>query len=255
MYLEVDAVTFKTTNQQGFNTHKITDVEVFADGFSIGVFNLPARVPVLQQSDSVAISIFPVIRNNGIASNPVSYPFYDRVDYNFKFEASSVVTVNPEFKYRDDAILVQICDFESNNCLSNNYDNNPATKFVQSSETDFGNFCGKISLPEQNVFFEKSSFNSVQKSQFTGNLVFLELDYRCTVPFTVGVLLRGGGVPDYPVYKVALTEQEEWNKVYIELSQEVSNELVESFQILFGTTTATTDIGDIWLDNIRVIHF
>ena len=255
MFLDIESVEFESIPVQGFNTSNITAVEAFVDGFSVGVFSLPAKIPVLQTNDSVDVAIFAVIRNNGITSNPVKYPFYKEAEYVLDFEAGKNVPLKPVFRYRSDAIVVPTCDFESNICITNNIDNNTDIVFERSTETDYGNFCGKITIPEANTFFEKSSFQSFLKSDLNGNIAFLEMDYRCETNFGVGVVLSGQGVPDFPAYTLVLNPQETWNKIYIEISQLISVANVESFQLLFGTTTATTDPGSIWIDNLKVVYF
>jgi len=255
MYLDIPSVGLSTTTGQGLNTQKILDVEVFADGFSVGVFNLPAKVPILSSNESVEISIFPVIRNNGILSNPVKYPFYEREDYSFTFEAGEEKLIVPVFKYRSDAFVKLICDFEVGNCITFDFDENFDLRFEQSSETDYGDFCGKITIEESNTFFEKASFEGIQKSSLTSNIVFLEMDYRCDNDFGVGLILSGSGEPDFPAYKLVLNKQENWNKIYIEVSQLLVSNNIESFRVLLGTPTTTTSPGSVWVDNIKLVHF
>lgn len=255
MFIELEDFTFTTTAQQGINTQKIQDVEVFADGFSIGVFNLPAKVPVLSDNATVDIVIFPNIRNNGQISASVSYPFYKEVRVSLPFEPEQVVPVQLNFSYRDDAQIVNVCDFEGANCFVDNFDMNLDILFNRSSETIYGNFCGKITLPEDNTFFEKSTFNSINKSDLTSTRVYLEMDYRCETEFSAGVLLSGGGLPDFPAYAFTFKPTSEWNKIYIELSELIVSSNIESFKVIYGTTTPTTTAGSIWVDNVRVLYF
>jgi len=259
MFLDIPSANFEVSTGQGFGTSKITAVEVFADGFSIGTFELPAKVPVLSSgdSDNVEISIFPVIRNNGIISNQVKYPFYEREDFSFPFISGEVVTVIPSFKYRSDAIIETVCDFENNNCINIDIDLNFDLRFSQSTETDFGDFCGKITLKDSIRFFEKASFQSVEKSILNSNIVFLEMDYRCEQNFGVGLVLSGSGVPDFPAYTIVLNEQETWNKIYIEVSQLLEPTNIESFRVLIGTPIEKTTSSEtsIWIDNVKLVHF
>ncbi|MBT8232709.1 MAG: hypothetical protein HKO66_05625 [Saprospiraceae bacterium] len=255
MFIQVDSVSLSTNGNQGWPSHKISDIEVFADGFSVGVFNLPAKVPVLQTNDSIDITIAPVIRNNGISSNPVKYPFYQNLDFSFLFEEGTTIPLSPTFKYRNDAVIVPICDFEISNCINLDFDQNINIGFIKSSDTEYGDFSGLIEIEEANTFFEKGSFTQINKSLLSNNIAFLEMDYKCEIGFGIGVILSGQGVPDFPAYKIVLKPQETWNKIYIEISQLISPSNVEGFRILFGTTTATTIPGKIWVDNLRVVHF
>lgn len=256
MFLDISSVELKTTSEQGLNNHNISAIEVFADGFSVGVFSLPAKVPVLSSGGSnVEVSIFPVIRNNGITSNPVRYPFYKDDAMTLQFEAGIDKLIVPIFEYRTDAVVNTICDFEVNNCITFDFDQNLNVRFMQSTETMFGDFCGKITIEEANTFFEKASFDAINKSSLGNNIVFLEMDYRCENDFGVGLVLSGSGEPDFPAYKLVLNEQETWNKIYIEVSQLLTSTNIETFRVLIGTPTTTTSPGSIWVDNIKLVHF
>ena len=52
-YLEVASVTLTTTPEQGASTSKITDAWISVDGTLIGVWELPARLPVLAEGDHI----------------------------------------------------------------------------------------------------------------------------------------------------------------------------------------------------------
>jgi len=256
IFIDIPSVELSTTTGQGINNHKVIAVEVFADGFSVGTFSLPAKVPVLQgANEEISVVIFPVVNNNGIISNPIKYPFYAEVTQNLPYAPGEVFTIIPNFKYRSDAVVKSICDFEISNCITFDFDMNPDLGFVKSAETDYGDFCGKITIEEANTFFEKASFEGVNKSDLSNNIVFLELDYRCDNEFGVGLVLSGGGQPDFPAYKLVLKQQDTWNKVYIEVSQLLTSNNIESFRVLFGTTTTTTSPGSIWIDNVKLVHF
>ena len=63
-YLVVNEVSVSTLPAQGAPTHKITDLWVYADNQLIGVFEIPARIPILVNGETTEFQIFPGIRRN-----------------------------------------------------------------------------------------------------------------------------------------------------------------------------------------------
>ena len=255
MFFRIDEVQLTTTVAQGYNTHKIQDVSVYADGFSIGVYNLPTSIPVLKTKEKLDLSIFAVIRNNGIASNPIEYPFYDKLSYEFDFVEEKSIALDLNFKYSSAVQIEQIADFEIANSFTVNFDNNDQLEFVRSSDTPYGDFCGKITLTESESFFEKASFLSIKRSTVSGSPVYLEMDYKSDMPFGLGILRKETGVGFVPFYKIILNEKEEWNKIYLELTAELNDPQVEEFNILIGSAANTTSTGSLFIDNVRIVHF
>ena len=255
MYFEIDEVSLQTGPGQGFNTHNIDAVSVFADGFSIGVYKLPANIPVLQTREELDLSIFGVIRNNGIAANPVQYPFYAPLDFNYEFMPGESRQLDLEFSYDDMAKVINVGDFESFNALALGFDNNPDIEFIRSAETEFGNFCGKITVDQNNLSFQKTTFSRILRSEVIQGSIFLEMDYRNEIPFSLGILLFREDGLIVPFYKLVLTEQEEWNKIYLELSNELADNQTAEFSVLVGTPPGNSNTGSVWVDNIKILHF
>ena len=254
MYFNMDEVQLQTTVLQGENTHKIRDVSVYADGFSIGLYPLPANIPVLSEREEVELFIFGVIRNNGIASNPIEYPFYDPVIIVRDVEAFSDNTIDLNFRYSDQTRIIQLGDFETSNTFNVNVDNNPDITFIRSAETPYGNFCGKITITADHPSFEKTTFTKIERGDIAGSPVFLELDYRNDIPFAIGLLRIEPGGFFVPNYKLILTEQNEWNKVYLELTDELNDTQFDQFTILIGSNQSSTGFGSIWIDNVRLVY-
>ena len=80
-YLKIERFEFSTTPAQGTASEQITDVWVFVNDLSLGIYELPATIPSLDVGNQ-NITIFPVIRENGVRSTPIIYPFYNRFETN-----------------------------------------------------------------------------------------------------------------------------------------------------------------------------
>ncbi|HHS95849.1 MAG TPA: hypothetical protein ENJ45_04600, partial [Phaeodactylibacter sp.] len=76
-YLHIASYTLSASSTQGGNTHKVTDAWVYVNGNSLGAYQMPVTLPVLETGE-VVLEIFPGIKTNGIAELPEIYPFYKR---------------------------------------------------------------------------------------------------------------------------------------------------------------------------------
>ncbi|MEZ4984834.1 MAG: hypothetical protein R2795_07325 [Saprospiraceae bacterium] len=73
-YLFIEEFTLTTGPAQGSNSHKITEAWVFVDDIFLGVYDLPATVPVLE-TGSHTVRVEAGIRDNGLGDFPNIYPF------------------------------------------------------------------------------------------------------------------------------------------------------------------------------------
>ncbi len=253
MILEVNEVSLTTVANEGSNSHNISAVSVFADGFSIGVFEVPSLIPVLDLDNNreTVLDIFPVIRNNGIGSNPIHYPFYTSKEFSFAFEEEKIIPLDLEFKYVENSSFVVIEDFEGSHIIQDNIDGNPDIEFEKSSDAIYGSFCGKITTTADNPIFEKASSFRYSKDEVQNSPVYLEIDYKNSIPFQIGVL-KYSGLSGNRQYKIVLVGTSEWNKIYIELTEELGGTNYNEFQLLFGSA-ASNDIGSVWIDNIKLV--
>ncbi|MDA8693487.1 hypothetical protein N9L92_05430, partial [Saprospiraceae bacterium] len=135
MYLTFsDEVSLITVPEEGANTQDVLGVSVFADGFNIGVFELPADVPVLDDNSETDLSIFGVVRNNGQSDNLLAYPFYAPIDFTRPFESGEFVPVNLDFRYRDDLNFLYLEDFEGQHTIILNIDEDEDIVIGQSTD-------------------------------------------------------------------------------------------------------------------------
>jgi len=254
MFLINKEISLATNANQGANTHKIRDLSVYANGFSVGFFNIPADIPILDEDDNTIVNVAAGIRNNGLGDNPVEYPFYALQEFNYTFEEERQIPFDIEFKYRDEVKFTILEGFEGTHQFNADFDNNELTQIEKSSDAKAGSFSGKITSDESNPIFEFGSDFIYSIEALNGSPVYLELDYKNEIPFQVGVLGYNQlqGIRDY---KILLVESEEWNKIYIELTNEITNSGNQEFQIIFRNELAPEKFGSVWLDNIKLVHF
>jgi hypothetical protein len=255
MYLSFsDDVNLTTRSDEGADTEGIFAVSVFADGFNIGVFDLPAEVPVLGQGEDTDISVFGVVRNNAQADNSVAYNFYEPIQFVRPFSAGENVPVDLDFNYRDNINFLYIEDFEGQHRIIENLDDNPDNAIVQSTDARNGSFSGSITSSDDNPFFEKATLNTFLASDINNTLAYLELDYKSEVPFRIGILGIIGN-QGQRLYKLQVSPSDDWNKLYLDLTEEILANNFTGFKLLFSNLPAEDDFGTVMLDNIKLITF
>ncbi len=88
-FLDLKDPTVRTPDNTGFDTHKITDVWVFADGQILGVFPLPAKVPVSVNNSDSEITI---LADAGEFDYFLDAPVYEKDLLFWKEEKDSAIT-------------------------------------------------------------------------------------------------------------------------------------------------------------------
>jgi len=254
-FLKIDSIDQMTTGGQGFNSHALKDIWVYADNELLGVFTPPVDVPVIPTSDSTEIIIFPGIRNNGVALNPIIYPFMDRYESTMAIDVGETVEIDPVFNYRSTVVFEMIEGFEGNHGFTYDADTSLATSILV-SETEYfeGNKSGHFSVDENNRTVQVATDLQFSTESLDGREVYLELDYKNDSPLWIGLITTSPSL-EIKKFKVFLQAREDWNKVYIDFTNELAFNQVETYRVVLGISLGSAVTGDAYVDNIKLIHF
>ncbi len=251
-YLYINKFSLSTDYPtQGSNSQKITDGWVYIDGLLLGVFELPATIPVLE-SGSHEIAIKPGIKNNGISSTRLAYTFYETYTTNIELTPELTNTIHPTTTYKSTAVIDWKEDFEG-----------AAFSFVDTINTDTvmkatfvnvfeGNKSGIIHLDDvKNTYIGESANSYVLPKG--GASVYLELDYKSNNTFGIGVYSANIVSPQSLLF---ITPSDEWNKIYIELTSLISNTSNSNpFRIYISMLKEpTVSNPELLIDNVKLVH-
>ncbi len=251
MYLIIDEAKF--TPPSGIpNTAFIRDVWVYVDGFNVGVFELPARVPVLGSGTTVEVDVIPGIRDNGLEFSAKEYPFYTRENYVLDFVPSTEVQLDPAFEYLDNVNFAVIENFEVDNLFSLDLDDEDETKIVRSEETPYGSFGGKLCITESTSRFQQTTQQAYPTEIFNSSEVYLEIDYKSEVNFSIGYLGQISTISN-SVPVITLFPKEEWSKLYLNLSAQLNGGEFDAYKLYFGGSGLDEE-GCLWIDNVRIVY-
>jgi len=261
-YLHIQPFEFSTNPAtQGTASAKITEGWVTIGGEFLGVYSLPATLPVLAEG-MTEVKVEAGIKDNGVSATPEIYPFYEAFTTSVNFEPTVTDTVAPSTTYRSDIRFAFIEGFEmTDNIFDDDIDGNPATQVVSSFSDAFeGEGVGRIVLtPDNPVLQVATKFNEkFTDLQERGIFVYLEVNYKSDTEVAWGVVAYPQGLFSPPdiIYDPVFIANDEWNKIYFNLSRIIFDSQAEEFQITL-LAQAETDREEtvILLDNIKLVHF
>lgn len=262
-WIEIDSLGLSAKPGQGSGSHAFSDAWVYADGNLLGAFELPARVPVLPQSDdSTLINIFAGIRQDGLTATRT--PYLKTVGYEKKFllAAGETFRINPVYAYHPSLKFVYLEDFESLFDESVTRSEGAAGEFEQTQGNPAMAFEGTgygvlrhAGAENTTAQIETFEWFTLPKNDVGG--IYLEFNYNCNTPFTVSLLCKpNDGSADTKTGMLGLYPTNgEWKKIYIALSPAVTaytagNRFKPVMEYSRQTDIATQEV---YLDNLKIL--
>lgn len=264
-YLHIDKFLFETDyNNEGADSHKITDVVVYIDGSFQGYYELPATIPVLERGKH-DLTLYPGIKLNGNSSTRTLNPFY--VPYiieDYVFEEKVIDTVTPSTHYYpiDDSNIhfEWMEDFERQVGLETvAYSDTTITRTdrdtpdVWKDKEGNSHYSGYVWIEDTLTFCITTP--KLYDLPDQGNSIFLELDYKCTEMFTVGLLAKIAS--EEVMELVHVNPSKNWNKIYINLGPSITDaasRTPEYFKVYISGATEKGTEAEYYFDNIKVIY-
>lgn len=264
-YLHVDTFLF-TTNYglEGAASHKITDVAVYVDGTYQGYYEMPATIPILERGKHT-LTLYPGIKLNGNSSTRTLNPFY--VPYtieNYVFEEKVIDTVTPSTHYypldESDIHFKYMEDFERQISLETvAYSDTTITRTdrdapdVWNDKEGNSHYSGHVWIEDTLAFYITTP--KLYDLPDQGNSIFLELDYKCTDMFTVGLYAKISS--EEMIELVHVNPSEKWNKIYINLGPNITDASADSpeyFRVFISGSTEKSTVAEYYFDNIKVVY-
>ena len=244
-YLKIDNIAL----DEETTSSNITDAWVYINDQLQGVYELPAKFPVLEEKNQT-VRIKAGIKVNGIASSRIAYPFYTSYYEDIIFTPSETKTITPITSYLD-SIDFFLEDFEGTGV---NIETSAISDTILLKLVDGDNHYGAGILSNSLLTFEISTEELKDLPQ-AGSPVFLELDYKSNTQFLVGVYVN---YPQSVIQKDLLwiNPKQEWNKIYINLTTTISEGInASSFKVFIGMKRDfELEKNELYFDNIKVVY-
>ena len=255
-YLYIDNMVLDTNPLiQGSGQHDIKDAWVSVNNQFIGIYPLPAIVPVLETGIQ-EVRILPGVAMSGLSDFRVTYPLYTFYEKEVELEAGAIDTVLPTVAYDDDAIFLLVEDFETANSMGHDVDDNIETKIVRRPTDVFeGLRSGEIEFTTANPFVEIGSTLLFQIPD--PEYVYLEVNYKTDVDIEFGVMSYQNNDPYETIYVTGVFPSDEWRKIYIDITNNVkamTSSGGEEFRLIIRGINIGDETAYAYLDNIKLIY-
>ncbi len=259
-FIKPENVSLAVSNPtvQGTNSHKITDIWYYVNGQFKGAFPTENTFPI-PSTGPTQITLFAGIKNNGISATRQPYEFYEPIYFDTSVTPGTQINRNFIFKYKTGTVFRWLEGFED-------FGGPTGISIKNSSNTDTSfTILNKVTNPTADVFegtkclyfaVDDNKRIAQYESIFqyplpkSGAAVYLELNYKCTGSFEVGVY---SGTTYW--FVAGVNASESWNKIYIQLSSGVSS-LSGNCGLYFRTIkTDNLPKTEYWIDNIKVLSY
>lgn len=246
-YVYVPEVQVQTNYpEEGSSSSNISDVWVYVNGDIQGVYELPAWFPVLEEGPQT-FQFIGGVKINGIATTRTAYPSYDDTLLTLNLVPGETDTIVPIIKYFTSTEFLLKEDFENGNEFSN------VERELNTANVFEGNAVGKVVVDTtRRAIIQSSSFFTIPSYTRT---VFVELDYKNSHLLGAGVNLKTA-IGNVNVFKLTITEQSDWNKIYINFTPEIARTQATEMQLYFEIDArGDSEPVDVFLDNVKIVYF
>lgn len=255
-FVTIEGFNLVTPGLDG-SVSSITEVWAFADNIFLGAYSLPARIPIFKVGEST-LRLEAGVHSNGVSRTPDPYIFYAPAERTVNLVSAETVDLGVlDIDYRDDAKFGFVEDFETftPRIFVSTFRGGgglvPTEEQVRS-----GQLSGKLTLTEDNPLVEISSNLRLRDLLATARLfVWLEVDFLSEAPVAWGVRGQRNGVL-FEAFDPTFAPRSEWTKIYFDMTPLIGTSNLEELEVYFsailpdGATQA-----DVYLDNIRLLHF
>lgn len=251
-YIHIDSIKL---NNGDLPPSNITDAWVYVNDDIVGVYELPATVPLLAAGQN-SVQIRAGVKMNGIALTRLSYPFFVPYETNLDLIRDSVLTIYPEVNYQGTIVWEENFENVGITLQKTSQSDTSVQRLSNDPQVFQGTGCGAFILPPgANVFEAISSQTFVLPKG--GSAVFLEIHYKCNNRFVVGVYANTSSQIIQVEPSLIINRKEEWNKIYINLTNEVSGQLSAiDYNVYFGIIKEDdVSTAEVYVDNIRLLRF
>ena len=260
-YLEIQP--FMVNAEGGAGWQKITEGYVYVNREYLGAYTLPAMVPVLAEGKSL-VWVYPGVKDRGIAATPDIYPFLLRYETMPTLTGGQTTPVQPVTSYDPDDKYTWSLDrttFDGNSSVVfENRDNDANSSFVLSTD---GAFSGKSLLMQVDTAHPTIQIASEDVILPTDRTqVWVEMNYKNDLVLDIYLLGNGSGGSESGQEVLHLNPRENWNKVYINLTELLLTSRRDNYRLFFQVTLPKDSAGkyaktagSVRIDNLRLIHY
>lgn len=261
-WIQIDAWKLEAnpvlSGEEGELNHNFTDAYVYVGGKTMGIFELPIKLPVLLEG-TMEIQVYPVVRNNGIAATKKMYPFCEPHKVTANLVKGETIHIVPVTRYSTATHFAWTEDFES---AGIKFTTDPTSKasIEQILHTDAGKtgHCGHVALTLSDSVWTGYSHAQLNLPK-GGTEVYLEVEYKVTNNLLTGVIGVSSGskkINPFIQLNAQAPADATWKKIYLDLKEIVSSSTTADYfeHYLQAVIDPGKTSSNVYIDNIKVIH-
>lgn len=256
-FIRVDSISLSTNvATEGKPIQNFTDAWVYDNEQLVGIYELPAIVPVLRDGEA-NIRIRAGIKLNGQVGTRIPYLFSEDYVETIELFPDSQLHINPTVSFSSGVTFDWLENFDNSatTTLSKTSQSQAEVERVTGTESFDGQSL-KLALDEDQLIFECKMTGNGIDIPGGGTPSILEFTYRCNNSFVVGLFSQDpGGTIQTSI--ISLKPTEEWNHIYVNLTDVVSSNANFTAQNpFFGFIRDEEVEGEAFviIDNIRMMH-
>jgi hypothetical protein len=259
---KIDLVDNPNTNE-GSLSHDITDAWVYIDDNIVGVFELPADIPVLEEGEHKLL-VGPGIKVSTVSTLRDNYLFYGAYERQINLIPGEILTIEPEVSYRDEGsnyLYYTLEDFEDSFIEMSSLSGSDA-EILRTTDPENvfeGKGSGIVNISDTATGVGFRTSENLQLS-LNGKAVYVEIDYYTEFDLIVGLHIDNGPLSpqtiDYLTLKSADDANVTWRKAYIALTSVLSQ--ATNFQYAYvyflpQVSEQNAKNGKVLIDNIKIM--
>lgn len=260
-HLVVPEIVYQPGELQGTASTNITDLWVYSSTDVVGVFPLPAVVPLIEEDlQGGAITLLAGIRENGLSDRRAPYPFYTTVEAVPNGTEGSRDTLIPQIQWVENVRHIPIEDFETSNVFGSMIGGAGLNRTNEENEVFEGDESGRLTVNSGSPVVRVRTVEQ-EYSLTAGVPAFLEMDYRCDQSFAIGLFgFRDGLEFQHPAMVLTATDDgamPTWNKIYVDLAPLVTAQgPADHFEVYIECILEANRVsGSVGLDNLRILSY
>tara|TARA_B100000579_G_C22810516_1_gene844972 strand:+ start:149 stop:1033 length:885 start_codon:yes stop_codon:yes gene_type:complete len=260
-FLEIESFDYRGNLSESIpysNQYKsinISDAWVSMNGQFIGCFEIPCKIPILNEGTNTFL-ISPGIKSSGQSANRIIYPYYVKDTLEIDLQKDQSILIAPKTYYTNNLANPQ---FNS----QGNFENSGGGTMFEIPETTNSNLNAVIQnevvFQGQNsaaIFLDSiHNYFKIRNNTFLDLKpgTFLEIDFMSSVNFNVGLSILSSANGNTDSTTIQLYATDKWKKIYIDLSNEIAlGNSFSKYKIFFSGSSNKHDT--IYLDNLRLSY-
>ncbi|MGC9332258.1 MAG: hypothetical protein ACP5DZ_10355 [Bacteroidales bacterium] len=257
-YIHIDTAMVKPVPGKVTGFHNFQDVWVYVDGRLVGTYQIPFTVPVLP-SGQQSITLEAGIKESGQTMYRTKYPFVTSFYKDTLLPPADTLHITPVYEY----VEANVPLYESFEDLGTKFENTESsdTSFIirEDSNSIHGKY-GYVALDINRPNFDCRTSDLYQLPK--NEKIYLEFDYKGNEKIIAGFFAKeytDGVMSDVRYSVIVLFPSQNWNRIYLNLTEDIAHttKAIE-YRLFFSASkeeTEDNEIGEVFLDNIKLIHY